>query len=324
MTTKEFNPFLFYSTKLEQLFAKAAKKDDPAMWLYKNDVRTILFMLEALTRLHNKAFDEKVFDKWNRRFKKLEDLFGEIDNHYSLREEFKVNKKISDQVVKYFSVHVTNCVERCNRRLKEKDWLNHKLDSFNDKLIEFSVEYNQEYMNQLKLAIIEEVDAIVDFVQKLDYKFTKLEEHIHEIRRKLRWISIYAQSLQGLIQLKKSTERKKTIINYFTKEVMKSSFNKLPSKRKNTTVIEFDADSFYALSWLIDELGELKDEGLKVHALRDAIFISEELTEGSAKDKAAALLGFKKTIDTNILKRASATIKTVISEDKILDRLIIG
>lgn len=50
-------------------------------------------MLEGLTRLHNKAFDEKIFDKWNKRFKKLEDLFGEIDQYLVLEKELKTNKK---------------------------------------------------------------------------------------------------------------------------------------------------------------------------------------------------------------------------------------
>ena len=75
MTTKEFNPFLFYSKQLQVLFKKAAEQKNPALWLYNNDARTVLFMLEALTRIHNKAFDEKIFSKWNKRFKKLEDLF---------------------------------------------------------------------------------------------------------------------------------------------------------------------------------------------------------------------------------------------------------
>lgn len=324
MKTKEINPFLFYSSQLQKLFTKAAKKKNPAMWLYKNGARTPLFMLEALTRLHNKAFDENLFDKWNSRFKKLEDLLGEIDKYDALEKEFKSNKKISAEVVKYFSVNATNHAEKFNQRLREKDWLNNKLESFEKKLNEFTVKYNQEYIDELQFSIVDEIDAILNFVLKYDYQFTKLEEHIHELRRKLRWLSIYAQSLQGLIQLKKTAIKQKTHIKYSTKEVMNSSFNKLPVKPKNTAVIEFDADSFYALSWLIEELGKLKDDGLKLHELRDAIYISEKVTEDQAKEKAISVLGFKKTIEADILKQASEIIKTAISKDKILDKLVIG
>lgn len=92
MTSKDFNPFLFYSAQLQELLLKSSKEKNPALWLYKNNARTILFMLEALTRLHNHAFDEKLFEKWNKRFKKLEDLFGEIDQYIVLENELKLNK----------------------------------------------------------------------------------------------------------------------------------------------------------------------------------------------------------------------------------------
>ena len=57
MTTQNFNPFLFYSEQLHVLFTKASKQKNPALWLYANNARTPLFMLEALTRIHDKAFD---------------------------------------------------------------------------------------------------------------------------------------------------------------------------------------------------------------------------------------------------------------------------
>lgn len=93
MKQKEFNPFLFYSAQLQDMLLKAKKQSNPALWLYKNNVRTTLFMLEALTRLHNKAFDEKLFSKWNKRFKKLEDLFGELDQFIVLENQLKKTKK---------------------------------------------------------------------------------------------------------------------------------------------------------------------------------------------------------------------------------------
>jgi hypothetical protein len=324
MTSKEINPFLFYSKQLQSLFTKAASQKDPGMWLYKNNARTPLFMLEALTRLHKSAFDENLFTKWNKRFKKLEDILGEIDKFSAFEKEFKPNKKISSQVVNYFKVNTDKNVKRLNSRLEEKDWLNGKLKKFDSQLDEFTVEYNDEYINELKFSIIDEVDAILAFVSKFDYQFTKLEEQVHEVRRKLRWLSIYAQALQGLIQLKKSTSSKKTTINYRTKEVLNSSFNKLPVKPKGTAIILFDTESFYAISWLIGELGKLKDDGLKIEELKNAICVSEGITDVHAREKAISILGFKKTMETDILKKTSEIITTAISKDKILDKLLIA
>jgi hypothetical protein len=324
MAVKEFNPFLFYSKQLQALLMKASKQKNPALWLYANDARTPLFMLEGLTRLHNKAFDEKIFDKWNKRFKKLEDLFGEIDQYLVLEKELKTNKKVTKEVLKYFAVNANSLINKCNQRLSEKEWLNNKLLSFDEKLSEFNVDYNKEYIEELTFSLIDEVDAILSFCEKCEYQFTKLEEQVHELRRKLRWLSIYAQSLQGLIQLKKSPKKSKYQLNYFTKEVLNSPYNKLPAKPKNTAIVEFDADSFFALSWLIKELGTLKDAGLKSEHLSHAIFILEDLTELQAIEKANVILGNKKTIEADILKQASEILKVALSKDKILDTLVIS
>ncbi|MBI3519141.1 MAG: hypothetical protein HY062_07265 [Bacteroidetes bacterium] len=324
MSIKKFNPFLVYSEQLQELLSKAAEQKNPAEWLYKNNARSVLFMLEALTRLHNKAFDEKLFAKWNKRFKKLEDVFGQIDDYAVFEKEFHTSKKIPAEVTKYFTVNKLKYIEKCNQRLREKDWLADKMTSFDNALSEFDVEYNQEYIDELKFAMADEIDAILYFVLKYDYHFTKVEEQVHELRRKLRWLSIYGQALHGLIQLKKSTVKSKTAINYFTKDIVKSPYNKLPARPKNTAIIEFDHDSFFALSWLIAELGTLKDKGLKIIQLGDAIFIAENVTQEQARQKAITMLGYKGDAENALLKDASDIVKTALAKDKIIDKLLIG
>ncbi len=323
MKQKEFNPFLFYSAQLQDMLLKAKKQSNPALWLYKNNVRTTLFMLEALTRLHDKAFDEKLFSKWNKRFKKLEDLFGELDQFIVLENQLKKNKKVSKEILKYFSVHSTNILNKCNRRLTEKEWFNNKLESFDYKLSEFDVEYNQEYLNELKYVVEDEVDSIYFFCEKVNFQFTKLEEEVHELRRKLRWLSIYAQALNGLIQLKKIKSNAKYKINYFNKEILYSPYNQLPKKPKNTFIIEYNSEAFFALSWIINELGKLKDNGINLQMLSDAIYIAENLNRVEAEEKSISLLALHKGVNEEILRNASDIMKTYLTEDKLLDALII-
>jgi len=308
---------------LQELLLKSSKEKNPALWLYKNNARTILFMLEALTRLHNHAFDEKLFEKWNKRFKKLEDLFGEIDQYIVLENELKLNKKKAKEVVKYFTINTANYLEKCNRRLVEKEWFKDKLHSFDYKLGEFDVTYNQGYLDDLKHTMLDEIDSILKFAKKFNYQFTKIEEEVHELRRKLRWIGIYAKSLNGLVQLKKSSKKTKFKINYFTNEILKSPYNVLPPPPKNKSLIELDHDSFFALSWMIKELGTLKDQGLKIQKLSDALFISEDITQQQANKKALKLLGFDLNTPENVLKRSSEIVETFLTKDKILEKLII-
>jgi len=323
MTSKDFNPFLFYSAQLQDLLVKSSKQKNPALWLYKNNVRTPLFMLEALTRLHDYAFDEKLFGKWNKRFKKLEDLFGEIDQYAAFENELKLNKKITKEIVKYFTINTANYLEKCNRRLVEKEWFNDKLHSFNYKLSEFDVEYNQGYLDDLKYSMLDEIESILKFEKKANYQFTKIEEQVHELRRKLRWLSIYAQGLNGLVQLKKSTSNTKFQINYFTKNILKSPYNVLPPRPKNTSIIEFDHDSFFALSWIVNELGVLKDKGLKIEKVREAILNTKDVTYKQANEEALKILGFELNAEENILNQTSKIVEIFLVKDKILEKLII-
>ena len=43
--------FIFYLNQLQTLIDKAAKQKNPALWLFNNNARTPLFMLEALAKL---------------------------------------------------------------------------------------------------------------------------------------------------------------------------------------------------------------------------------------------------------------------------------
>lgn len=185
------------------------------------------------------------------------------------------------------------------------------------------MEYNQGYLDDLKYSMFKEVDDILKFAKKYNYQFTKIEEHVHELRRKFRWLGIYAQALNGLVQLKKSTKKTKFQINYFTNDVLKSPYNVLPTKPKNTSIIEFDHESFFALSWMNKELGILKDQGFKIQKLREAVFILEDITQEQANEKALNLLGFDLKLEENILHQSSKIVETFLVKDKILERLII-
>ena len=323
MTSMPINPFLHYSNQLQALFVKASNQKNPAMWLYQNDARTVLFMLEGLTHLHQEAFEDTLFQKWNIRFKKLEDALGCIDYYFMFEKEFKTNKKIPKKIVDVFFNNYQKHSEILNKRLKDKKWLEGKLFLFNIKIDKYVIIYDDEYITDLKNAITSEIKRIKTFALTLNYSFTDIESEVHEMRRKLRWISIYAHALNGLIQTKTLTKKPHYSINYETKEILKSPFNKLPVKPKNTSIIEFNKDSFLALSWTINELGRLKEAGLKTHALANALMLSDKLNEQQATEKAIGMLGVKKETEQLILKEASDIIYKFIVKDKILDTLII-
>jgi hypothetical protein len=213
--------------------------------------------------------------------------------------------------------------EKLNSRLNHKDWLSGKLLNFNVKLSQYTLFYDEEHITELRYVIETEIEKIKSLALKLNYSFTEIELEVHEMRRKLRWISIYAQALNGLIQSKLTSKKIKYTTNYLTKDIIQSPYNKLPKKPKNIAIMEYDSDSFFALSWVIKELGILKDNGLRIEALADAIQKVEKIDAQHATEKAIGLLGVKKDATALILKQASDMIYNFIVKDKILDTLLI-
>lgn len=257
------------------------------------------------------------------RFKKLEDEFGLLDYYVVFEKEFKLNKKITKPVLENFTKNVEVISGRLNSRLNDKDWLSGKLLNFNVKLSQYTLFYDEEHINELRYVIEKEIEKIKSVALKLNYSFTEIELEVHEMRRKLRWLSIYAQALNGLVQSRPTSKKVKYTTNYLTKDIVNSPYNKLPTKPKNTAIMEYDGDSFFALSWVIKELGVLKDNGLRIEALADAIQIVEKIDEQHATEKAISLLGVTKDAKQVILKQASDMIYNFIVKDKILDTLLI-
>jgi hypothetical protein len=54
-----FNPFQIYSQQFQTLLTQAKDNENPALFLYQNGARNVVFMLEGLTRLHKEAFEHK-------------------------------------------------------------------------------------------------------------------------------------------------------------------------------------------------------------------------------------------------------------------------
>ncbi len=321
---KNFNPLLSYSKKLQDLFVKASKQENPALFLYQKDARTPMFMLEALTRLHDKSFEDKVYKKWNKRFKKLEDFLGQIDYPSEFEKEFSMNKKVSKKIIQVLNSETKKQVEKLNKHLQDKNWLVDRLSGFDAKITERSWRYDAKFIAQIKKSLEGEVTKILSFCEKANFSFKHMEEEVHELRRRLRWISIYATALNGLIQLKKSDKKPQYNINYHTKEVLNSPYNKLAPKPSGRSVLELDSNSFYALSYLIRELGNLKDKGLRIFVLSQALMAAEKLSPLQAKTKALKLLGLEKNTEAEILKVASDLLYTALIKDKVLQGLIVG
>jgi hypothetical protein len=319
--------FDHHLNKLETLLLKASKQKNPALWLYRNDARTPLFMLEGLAKLYAGIHNEKKFKKLKEQFKLLEDGFGAIDYYDAFAKEFAGNKSIPAAITTYLQAQSREKVQSLNEILQEKGWLdegNSRMKKIRKKLEEADWLKEKDDIKGIQKFYVTSITKILEFINEKNFHFTDLENEVHEFRRMIRWLSIYPQALQGCIQLSRS---KKTVPKYLekysTEAIIKSRYNKMPDAGDIKQFLLLDQNRYYALSWVIAELGRLKDTGLKIVVLNEAIMQTSKSTEKDALAQAKKLAGPGNKSIPQVLNMAENICRTFCKE-KNLESLILG
>lgn len=298
-------------------------KEAVSFKLYKSGARTPLFMLESLARIHRGIHNKKMFGRLYETFKLPEDLLGAIDYYHVLHLDFRKNKSVSKAVMNYFAEGQVNAIAAMDKMLKKEKWLKKqkKFKKINSKLEKADWMDHPEERSSIAEFMISEIQDIKSKLLKGELSCNDIESGVHELRRKLRWLSIYPASLNGLIQLEKQKNIPSNLKKYATEREVNSPFNKFPAAPKGIKPIKFTDSHFYGLSWMIAELGRLKDIGLSIHALTEALK-HLGLEEGeNATRKAILLSGHKKVTIPSLLQEADKITHVFVNKDHMLDRL---
>ncbi|MFZ4770447.1 MAG: hypothetical protein ACOYLO_09735, partial [Ferruginibacter sp.] len=290
--------FELYFNTLDALLSKAAAQKNPGLWLYRNNARTPLFMLEGLAKLYGGMYDSKKMGKIKAHFKLLEDTLGTIDYYDAAATTLKTNKKIPSTIIKYFEAQMREKIQQLNEILIEEEWIGSeksRAQKIKKKLSKFEWKSEADEVQLMNNFMGESIYEIAEFVQSTALKFDHIETDVHELRRKLRWLSIYAQAVDGAIQLGQKGNKKLPdyLKPYLTKAVINSPFNKMPDPKTATFVLLLDKNHFFALSWMIAELGQLKDKGLQLVAIEEALIETQAFTKEKATEAAQKYFGKK-------------------------------
>ena len=312
--------FTFYTQQLKELLDKAREQKNPALWLFNNNVRTPFFMLEGLAKLYAEMHNTKKFTKLKKQFKLIEDGFGQIDYYNSLDMSLASKKQIPTECRQVIKKHLDRSVALMNEILIDKGWLsddNRRIKKIIIKLNEVDWLSPKVEVKAISDFYNVSISNITEFVNKTNYHFEDVEKDVHELRRKLRWLSIYPQALQGVVQFARATKAPSYLKKYLTKEIITSPYNKLPAAGNNTSFLMINKNYFLALSWMIAQLGILKDEGLLLTGLSGAIKESSACNEEEALVKAYTLLGRKQHKMQTILDNAEAISQTFFIETNL-------
>ncbi len=265
--------FEFYLDKLEELLLQAGQQPDAGLWLYQNNARTPLFMLEGLARLYSRLHDRKTFEKVETQAKLVEDALGAIDYYDGFAKEFALDNSMPAKVTEFARKRASQKTADLNRLLVDRKWLGPKakrIAKIRKRLRRVDWLGDKDEIAAIAAYYQRSIDGIDKFASKFEGGFTNLESQVHELRRKLRWLSIYPQALQGAVQLTDSASGLPELTKYLIAEIVNSPYNKMPPPGNCRWLLMLERDRFYALSWMIAELGKLKDSGLRIDLLKEA------------------------------------------------------
>lgn len=266
--------FLFYLNKIKLILDMADSAENPAMVLYQEDLRTPLFMLEALSRLYKKIVDHKKLKKLNDLFKNLEDRLGAIDYYDGFYKEFLKKKNIPQEIIESIKSQTTGEADELNEELKTKRWIGKHRNGVSKIIRELDkIDWFDEKNDMLSVQDVyqKDIKKVIKKYKRKNLHFDNVEEDVHELRRQLRWLSIYPQALCGLMQLKQNAEPPALLKKYLTPDIVHSLFNVMPDGSALQHHIMLNDHYFYALSWMIAELGKLKDSGLRIQILKESL-----------------------------------------------------
>lgn len=325
--------FMHYTTVWARLLQQAAGSPDVATYLLTHDARTPLFYLEAITRvLMNADQDEKKMARLNAQFKALEDGFGMMDYYTGLIKDFKTVKLPEFQ--QNLGTHLIIATAHMNTLLEKYGWLtsakgeatNNQDKSKDNRALENIQKIFQKIdwpsdkdLHKLLKKIYK--SRIAELKLQLKEPLKEVEQDVHELRRDVRWLSIYPQAFKGFVNLKPSDPMPEAFAKYATEAIVKSPYNQLPEVEGIKHVLYMNTHAYYAMSWLIAELGELKDQGLRVLALTEWLEEHKKLSASQAQQAAVMIIGGDQMGVDKLLGKAKDIVNQ-IRTDKVFAQLL--
>ncbi|MCC6277611.1 MAG: hypothetical protein IT289_06835 [Oligoflexia bacterium] len=257
--------------------------------ILKSNIRLQFFKLEAIFRIYTNS--KKVLSKKERKRAKknhkliieMEDVIGRFVDDGNLIEEFR-KLKVPQQLIDYAIQKSHESQAHLLKSLKEFGWLDTtQAQSAYERVLESALDFSDVTNRKDRDFWLTRISKKFNNLMKEEYDLDLIEEGVHELRRDLRWLNIYAAAIGGYVQV---IDRKSPIdeIQDVVLDPSQAKYAELPKSPHQKRTVFVTQDLFYQLINVVGEFGKLKDYGLKVEALAEAA-----LETGYKKNRREAL-----------------------------------
>jgi hypothetical protein len=253
-----------------------------------NKFRSQLFRTEGLAKLLTR-YGGKKFEELNLIYdqsKALEDILGEVDMLNSMAavaEKVEAPKILKD----HLQNQLKEAKEKSRALLDSNGWISGKIQKKmkkaiakldwpkNKKMTRILAESLQEFTSENRKVIRDElIPKIKKAIDKNKFTEKILEEDLHDIRRRIRWMPILLNSLRGWLGYREQVPLSDRELSAIYAKQKDNPYNQVPTDVKSK--IRISPISIYVLSEFIDEIGELKDRGERL------FFMTRMLVESGA------------------------------------------
>ena len=312
--------FEYYLIQLEELLLKAAVTENPALFLYQNDARTKLFMLEGLSKLYAGLHDKKRFLYAMEYFKTLEDMLGAVDYYDAFAKDFLEDPVMPSTIRLFVESKREEKLKAINEILIRKKWISadlYRTKKIRKRIKKADWKIPQKEVELIKEFYFKEIEKINEFYKETGEQFTDIELQVHDLRRKIRWLSIYPRALRGCIQFIDNETETPEIAKYLIPEIINSPFNIMPQAGNNQFFVLLEKNYFLSLSFVISALGKIKDRGLRVVAIAEAVKNTQFVNDKIAMERAIELNAVNTDGFYDSLKKANEICDPFFAENNL-------
>ncbi len=240
-------------------------------FLYKADGRTPMFYLQSLARVGRRIGpSRKLWEAWLPRFKEVEDRIGGYDYWVDLGTR-AAGWGAPAPLIGYFGERAQQALGALEYALARGGFWAAEAGTPTGpgpacaelRAALGDVEWDKPKRERKEIAAFlrDEVREIVDDLASGALDLADVEHGVHELRRKLRWLPIYGLAMAGKVVLDEGAPRG-ALAKYATPDRLAERFNQLPVSPDEPDPVRYHQSAFLAVSYLIAEIGKLKDRAL--------------------------------------------------------------
>ncbi|MEY2931905.1 MAG: hypothetical protein RL033_2654, partial [Pseudomonadota bacterium] len=259
----------------------------------RQDLRGTIFKLEGILKLYRRGY-ERALEAPYQAAKSLEDALGAWGAGQHLVELARQAAAPAPVLVwseTQAELARAEVVEQLSKQwLPLPDGTVPILRTISDTLVALDFEGYAKDRRSLIRSIRRWLGKVAD--TSLDMYVLQGNHGLHELRRQLRWLPIFAVSLDGLVITSDEHNPVKEYRALTSSAVAQSPYARLPEPTREDSPIAISRSLFLAVTDLIAQLGEIKDLAEDVQALEHALLGGGVAkTSRDARQQALSLLG---------------------------------